>query len=207
MRHVEPLGGRRLENATEQPTPNRRGRFYLYCRQNGVWPNEVAGHNPHTEPKWFDPYCPIRNVTAKYPPTFLIHGTEDTDVPYAESRNMAAKLVESGVTHEFITVTGAGHRLSVSGAEPDKAAQIARRQGEGARIARWQVCQASPHSNPLPEGEGETGRLDATWGCIMPGCAAVSGRSGWGGTAASCSWYLMWWRSRISRQAYQNAGT
>ncbi len=96
--------------------------------QEGIWPNEVAGHDPHTEPKWFDPYCPIRNVTAKYPPTFLIHGTNDTDVPYLESKNMAAKLVGAGVAHEFVTVTGAGHGLS--GAKPDKVAQIARQAAE-----------------------------------------------------------------------------
>ena len=33
-----------------RPSPNQRGRFYLYCRQNGIWPNEVAGHDPHAEP-------------------------------------------------------------------------------------------------------------------------------------------------------------
>jgi acetyl esterase/lipase len=116
---------------SEQPTPNRRGRFYLYCRQNGIWPNEVAGHDPHTEAKWFDPYCPIRNVTAKYPPTFLIHGTEDTDVPYAESKNMAAKLKECNVEHELVTVTGAGHGLS--GAKADEVARIAERAAEFVR--------------------------------------------------------------------------
>jgi acetyl esterase/lipase len=113
---------------SEQPAPNRRGRFYLYCRQNGIWPNEVAGHDPHTEAKWFDPYCPIRKVTAKYPPTFLIHGTEDTDVPYAESKNMAARLKECGVEHELVTVTGAGHGLS--GAKPDEVSRIAERAAE-----------------------------------------------------------------------------
>ena len=91
---------------SEPPTPNRRGRFYLYCRQHGIWPNEVAGHDPLAEPKWFDPYCPIRNVTAKYPPAMLIHGTADTDVPYAESKNMAARLAEAKVKHELITVDG-----------------------------------------------------------------------------------------------------
>ncbi len=115
--------------ALSEPTvPNQRGRFYLYCRQQGIWPNEVAGHDPQTEPKWFDPYCPIRNVTAKYPPTFLIHGTVDTDVPYAESKNMAARLAESGIAHELITVAGAGHGLS--GAKPDKVAQIAQQAAE-----------------------------------------------------------------------------
>ena len=67
-------------------------------------------------------------MTAKYPPTFLIHGTEDTDVPYAESKNMAARLAEAGVAHEFITVSGAGHGLS--GAKPDKTAEIARQAAE-----------------------------------------------------------------------------
>ncbi|MGA2658148.1 MAG: alpha/beta hydrolase [Verrucomicrobiota bacterium] len=109
----------------EQPTPSRRGRFYLYCRQNGLWPKEVTGHDPDLEPKWFDPYCPIRNLTAKYPPTFLIHGTADTDVPYTESKNMADKLKETGVEHEFVTVQGAGHGLS--GARPDEVARIAGR--------------------------------------------------------------------------------
>jgi len=116
---------------SEQPPANRRGRFYLYCRQNGIWPNEVAGHDPHAEPKWFDAYCPIRNVTAKYPPTFLIHGTKDTDVPYAESKNMAAKLKQCGVEHELVTVTGAGHGLS--GAKREEVARIAERAAEFAR--------------------------------------------------------------------------
>lgn len=113
---------------SEQTTPNQRGRFYLYCRQQGIWPNEVAGHDPHRESKWFDPYCPVRNVTAQYPPTLLIHGTEDTDVPYAESKNMAARLLPAGVAHELVTVTGAGHGLS--GAKPDRVAQIAQQAAE-----------------------------------------------------------------------------
>jgi acetyl esterase/lipase len=116
------------QEVSEPPAPNRRGRFYLYCRQNGIWPNEVAGHDPHAEPRWFDPYCPIRHVTAKYPPALLIHGIEDTDVPYSESRNMTARLAEVGVTYEFITVPGAGHGLT--GAKPDKVAEIARQAAE-----------------------------------------------------------------------------
>ena len=71
----------------------------------------MSGHDPHKEPKWFDPYCPIRNVSEGYPPTLLIHGTADTDVPYAESKAMAARLEEVGIEHDFITVPGAGHGL------------------------------------------------------------------------------------------------
>ncbi len=89
-----------------------RGKFYRYCRQNGLWPQEVTGHNPDTEPKWFDPYCPVRNVTSKYPPTVLIHGTADTDVPYEESDAMDKALAKFNVPHKFISVPGGGHVLS-----------------------------------------------------------------------------------------------
>jgi acetyl esterase/lipase len=94
------------------PRGNTRGRFYLYCRQQGIWPKEVAGHDPDTEDKWFDGYCPIRNVSKRYPPTLLIHGTNDTDVPYDQSKIMAAKLAEAGVEHELLTAPGAGHGLT-----------------------------------------------------------------------------------------------
>ena len=110
---------------SDPPRGNQRGRFYLYCRQNGLWPKEVAGHDPHTDSKWFDRYCPVRNVTAKYPPTVLIHGTNDTDVPYSLSRDMDAKLSQAGVEHEFITVPGAGHGLA--GAKPEEVALAADR--------------------------------------------------------------------------------
>jgi acetyl esterase/lipase len=110
---------------SDPPQGNHRERFYLYCRQNGLWPKEVAGHDPHTDRQWFDRYCPVRNVTAKYSPTMLIHGTNDTDVPYSLSQDMDAKLSQAGVEHEFITVQGAGHGLA--GAKPEEVAQVADR--------------------------------------------------------------------------------
>ncbi|MEO8127758.1 MAG: alpha/beta hydrolase [Bryobacteraceae bacterium] len=109
----------------DPPADNQRGKFYLYCRQNGLWPKEVAGHDPHTDSKWFDRYSPIRNVDAKYPPILLIHGTNDTDVPYSLSKDMDAKLSQAAVKHEFITVAGAGHGLT--GAKPEEVAQVADR--------------------------------------------------------------------------------
>jgi len=102
---------------SESSGKNNRQRFYLYCRQNGLWPKEVAGLDPDKEPGAFDRFCPIRNVTAKYPPTLLIHGTKDTDVPYKQSEMMAKELDRNGLKHEFITVRDAGHGLA--GAKPD----------------------------------------------------------------------------------------
>ncbi len=59
-----------------------------------------------------DRYCGVRNVTAEYPPTMLVHGTEDTDVPYEQSAAMAKELERHKVPHELVTVKGAGHGLS-----------------------------------------------------------------------------------------------
>ncbi len=42
----------------------------------------------------------------------MVHGTEDTDVPYELSANMAKELKRHKVPHQLITVKGAGHGLS-----------------------------------------------------------------------------------------------
>jgi acetyl esterase/lipase len=89
-----------------------RGRFYLYLRQNGLWTREVTGFDPDKDRGKLDPYCPVRNVTRDYPPTMLVHGTEDTDVPYQLSVNMAKEFARHKVAHELVTVKGAGHGLA-----------------------------------------------------------------------------------------------
>jgi acetyl esterase/lipase len=91
------------------PGQNERWRFYLYCRQQGLWPKEVAGYDPQTEPDAFRPYCPVQNVTADYPPTLLLHGDRDTDVPYELSVMMAGALAQARVAHELITIPNGGH--------------------------------------------------------------------------------------------------
>ncbi len=95
----------------EPPAGNQRMRFYLYCRQNGLWPREVFGHDPASEPRAFDRFCPVRNVSRQYPPTLLIHGTTDSDVPNEQSVLMDRELARQGVSHEFISVPGGGHGL------------------------------------------------------------------------------------------------
>jgi pimeloyl-ACP methyl ester carboxylesterase len=96
-------------NSAEQKA---RGRFYHYLRQNGLWTKEVTGFDPETERRKLDPYCPVRNITPEHPPTLLIHGTDDTDVPYELSAAMAKELARHKVPHELVTVKGAGHGLS-----------------------------------------------------------------------------------------------
>jgi acetyl esterase/lipase len=93
-----------------------RGRFYLYCRQRGLWPREVAGHDPDEEPEAFDALCPVRNVTPDYPPTMLLHGDADTDVPYEQSVMMAEELARAGVEHELVTIPGGPHGFDATDA-------------------------------------------------------------------------------------------
>ncbi len=88
---------------------HKRGDFYLYLRQQGLWPLEVSGHDPATEPAFFDLYCPLRNVDRDYPPTLLLHGDRDTDVPYEQSVLMAAALAKAKVEHELVTIAGGPH--------------------------------------------------------------------------------------------------
>jgi acetyl esterase/lipase len=97
---------------TDGKTGPPRGNYYRYLRQNGLWTREVTGFDPATERAKLDPYCPVRNITAKYPPILMVHGTDDTDVPYELSANMAKELVRHKVTHELITVPGSGHGLA-----------------------------------------------------------------------------------------------
>ncbi len=110
------------EALAEPPRGNGRSRFYLYCRQNGSWPKEVAGADPDHEPQAFDAFCPVRRVTEEYPPTMLVHGTIDTDVPYEQSVLMDRELARHRIPHEFISVKGGGHGLG--GLDRDRLAEI-----------------------------------------------------------------------------------
>jgi acetyl esterase/lipase len=104
------VSGRPVSDARERKSNS--GLFYVFCRQQGIWPREVTGWDPVRDAEKFVPYLPVRNVTANYPPTLLIHGTDDTDVPFEESRLMAAQLAKQGVEHRLITVEGGEHGLA-----------------------------------------------------------------------------------------------
>lgn len=103
-----------------------RERFYLYTRQQGLWPKEVAGHDPDREPGTFGPFCPLRNVTRDYPPTLLLHGDNDTDVPYEQSVLMDEELERHGIQHELISLSGRGHGFDGAMWDPEIAATFDR---------------------------------------------------------------------------------
>jgi len=107
-----------MEPISEDSGSKERARFYLYCRQNGLWPREVAGWDPVVEAEALLPYCPAHNVDRNYPPTLLLHGDRDTDVPYELSVTMDNALARAGVQHALLTIPGSGHAFDGAGEEP-----------------------------------------------------------------------------------------
>ena len=81
----------------------KRAEFYIYCRQNGLWPLEVSGHDPGEKLNWFKEFEARQNITEKYPPTMLLHGEKDTDVLFEQSVLMAEELGRHDVEYEFIS--------------------------------------------------------------------------------------------------------
>jgi acetyl esterase/lipase len=92
--------------------------IYMYYRQNGLWPEEVSGFARSTIADKITPFEPIRNVTRGWPPTLLIHGTRDTDVPYEQSKLMAKKFKQKGVPFTFIPIDHGEHGFG--GGDPQK---------------------------------------------------------------------------------------
>lgn len=99
------VGGRVLSGSPIFP----RVTFYNYCRQNGLWDQAVTTFDPQAEPEKLEPFCPVRHVTKDYPPTLLLHGDRDTDVPFAQSEQMAAALKEHHVPYHLIRMKGFDH--------------------------------------------------------------------------------------------------
>jgi len=88
------------------------GVFYNFCRQTGGWPKAVSGWDPRDQSEKFSPFMPVKNVTAHYPPTVLIHGTADTDVPFEQSQLMAQEFQRRGIAFQFHQLAKAEHGLA-----------------------------------------------------------------------------------------------
>ena len=86
--------------------------FYNYTRQTGRWTREVAGLDPRQRIK-LSRLSPIRYVTKEFPPTILLHGDKDADVPYEESVRMAAALKQHAVPHQSVRMRGYDHLFDV----------------------------------------------------------------------------------------------
>jgi dipeptidyl aminopeptidase/acylaminoacyl peptidase len=105
------LDGKVTTGKMTKEQADARGRYYLYLRQNGLWTREISGFEPGKDRAKLDALCPVRNITADYPPILMLHGDQDTDVPFQQSVDMDRELTRQNVPHEFIPVPGTGHGL------------------------------------------------------------------------------------------------
>jgi dipeptidyl aminopeptidase/acylaminoacyl peptidase len=69
----------------------------------------VSGFSSESLAKEIAPYEPAKNVTHNYPPTLLIHGTQDTDVPFEESVKMSAEFRQHGVPYILLPIDKGEH--------------------------------------------------------------------------------------------------
>ena len=94
------------------------GAFYQFCRQQGLWPQAVSGSTRTRNRRSSFLTCPSRTSHGEFPPTLLIHGSDDTDVPCEQSTMMAAEFRRHHVEHRLIVVPHAEHGLA--GADPQQ---------------------------------------------------------------------------------------
>jgi acetyl esterase/lipase len=87
----------------------KRYALYMHARQTGSWSKDISGLNPIWDKHQLLRYCPLMHVDANFPPTLLLHGTEDEDVPYAQSVLMAEKLSGAGVSNKLVTIPEGKH--------------------------------------------------------------------------------------------------
>ncbi|MFS0690364.1 alpha/beta hydrolase [Sporosarcina sp. 179-K 8C2 HS] len=87
----------------------KRYAIYMHARQHGVWIEELSGLIPIISKDELSKYCPLFNIQADFPPTLLLHGTEDEDVPYEQSVLFAEKLKENRVEGKLVTIPEGKH--------------------------------------------------------------------------------------------------
>ncbi|SVE59005.1 uncharacterized protein METZ01_LOCUS511859, partial [marine metagenome] len=100
------------------------GAYYQTCRKLGIWPEKVSGF-AETDAGKYAPYMAALNVSPKFPPTLMIHGTKDTDVPHEQSLIMTREFKKHGVTHRLISVKNGEHGLGGGRPQDIRAANAA----------------------------------------------------------------------------------
>lgn len=96
----------------------KRYAIYLFCRQQGKWLDYVTDANPVVNQDQLKAYCPIEKVDETYPPTLLLHGDRDEDVPYEESVQFAEALKKANVAHDLITIKNGKHVFDDNMSQP-----------------------------------------------------------------------------------------
>lgn len=97
------------EGTPTHATHEARWPLYLHTRQTGNWAKWTTGYEKEAAATALLPYCPIQNIGRGYPPTFLLHGSSDTDVPVEQSIAMHAALTDAGISARLLIQPEGGH--------------------------------------------------------------------------------------------------
>lgn len=90
-------------------SPNGRVQYFFYLKKNGNYPQAIFEHDPVKERAWYSKYEPIQNISSEYPPTILLHGEKDTDIPHTQPILMTDSLKYHGVSYELVINPNWGH--------------------------------------------------------------------------------------------------
>jgi acetyl esterase/lipase len=120
-------------------------KFYVYCRQTGQWPTLAAGLTMPQQRHVLRRLSPTYQVSDQYPPTLLIHGTADGDVPFEESAAMSAMLALHHVEHELIALEGLDHGLE-PGDNPERQRDVYDAQLRAADFLLRHLGDSTTHS-------------------------------------------------------------
>lgn len=100
---------------------------YLRSRQTGSWASLVSGYDPIEAKCQLLPYCPIQNIGEGYPPTLLLHGSADTDVPVEQSLDMYEALMRKGIHTQLLVIPDADHGFDAGwDNKPDELGHVTR---------------------------------------------------------------------------------
>ncbi|MEM9935922.1 MAG: alpha/beta hydrolase [Bacteroidota bacterium] len=87
--------------------------YYIYTRQNGLWASTVSQLNRKEHTNELTSLSPSLDMRKNFPPTLLIHGDKDTDVPFSESQKLLKTLSQNKTPHQLIEMKGYGHVFDI----------------------------------------------------------------------------------------------
>lgn len=87
----------------------KRYALYMYGRQQGEWIKSITGLNPEVNQEKLSRFCPLYHANNEYPPTLLLHGTMDEDVPCEQSVQMNYALNQAGSISKLIKIPNGKH--------------------------------------------------------------------------------------------------
>lgn len=110
----ELLASQLIQKKTISEAPiERRYAIYLFCRQKGKWIDYVTDTT-----RDLDEFCPVNHIDDHYPPTLLLHGTADEDVPYGQATMMSEALSQKGIENRLITIQNGKHSFDDNMSDP-----------------------------------------------------------------------------------------